>query len=149
MKFLRQRLKAGRPDGKVAKPVLDEHNGNPARAGEREQHHDRGEPHRIEAVAQQQHQGGAADRLQQHRRRGEQPVGDDHVARRYANGVEVPAAVGHQQKKSSSHPGAEQQHGAQNVDQLRDFVGRHVTRIPHVIARSQVASPNSSSVIIP
>jgi hypothetical protein len=52
MKFLRQRLEAGRPDGNVAKPVLDEHNGNPARAGEHKQHYDRGEPHRIEAVAQ-------------------------------------------------------------------------------------------------
>jgi hypothetical protein len=44
MKFLRQRLEAGRPDGEVAKPVLDQYDGNPARAGEHEQHEHRGEP---------------------------------------------------------------------------------------------------------
>jgi hypothetical protein len=125
VEFLRQRLEAGRGNRKVANPVLDEYNGNPACPGKHEQHDDRGEPHRVVAIAEEQHQHDAADRLHDDRRRGKQPVGDHHVPRRHPDGIEVPAAVRHQQEKGGAHTRAEQQDSAENVDQLGDFVECH------------------------
>ncbi len=68
------------------------------------------------------HQPGARKRLHDGRRRGEQPVGEDHAAGDHGDRVQVVGPLRREQVERRAEPGAEEHGRGQDVQPLYDEV---------------------------
>ena len=106
----------------------------PAGAGEHIEREADGDPVAAQRVTGERGHGQAADGLENHRGRGEQPVGQHHVPVGHCHVAHIAAAVGHPLVEGAAQSGSEQQHHAQDVQGLEGGVAHG--RLPRIEASS-------------
>src|SRR6266542_5817573 len=157
--FRKGRLVSGGRDREVAHAPLQPDDRQPARAGEQEQHDRPREPARVKRKSRVPREIEAGRRLEHHRSRREQPVGDDEQSQHDGDRARIAGAADEVRIEGRAEARAEEQRRGQHVQPFDDQIvvhraasftasaAWHTERRPRAIARCRVlralASPTA------